>query len=604
MRLLLVTAFLSCSVATHAVAQLPKVTINDNRTPAGVVRNGELALSLEIRAGMWYPDADAATGLEAATIGIAGKTPSVPAPLIRVPQGTIVRTTVRNTMTESMMVWGLNSNHGMADTVRLDPGQSRELQIVADKPGNHLYGAWRRFRTASPENPTAGADMIASGAFIVDEPGIRKPDRVFVIHMMVDTILIPRRHGMTSIIATINGKSWPNTEQITHAVGDTVRWRVLNASIIPHPMHLHGFYFDVLAHGTADSDTIYSPMRVRKAVTERLQALHTMTMQWVPERPGNWLFHCHLTAHTQLHGPLGPMKASGAVTHVHDAMHGMSNLMMGIVVHGTPARDAVARRLRRLQVDQLDSVPGQTFMRFNYTLDGAPNPKAAGPVILLEKNQPTAITVANRTQTATAVHWHGIELESFNDGVAGFGGHGTRITPLIAAGDSFVARMTPPRAGTFIYHTHVDELRQQRGGLYGALLVIDPSTYDAALDRVIVLGSAPDIGAVLFNGEQEPTMELEAGKTYRLRFVQIMTTRPAMYVALVNGQREVTEWTGIAKDGADLPAHQVSKGPARQPLSNGETYDAHFTPREQGEYFLETRAGNGTVFGKMKIVVR
>ena len=24
----------------------------------------------------------------------------------------------------------------------------------------------------------------------------------------------------------------------------------------------------------------------------------------IPERAGNWLFHCHLTAHTQLHAPL------------------------------------------------------------------------------------------------------------------------------------------------------------------------------------------------------------------------------------------------------------------------------------------------------------
>jgi FtsP/CotA-like multicopper oxidase with cupredoxin domain len=604
MRNLILATLLSCSAAASADAQLPRVAANDNRVPAGVVRNGTLTLQLEITAAMMHPDADAAAGFQVNAIAVAGQRPSVPAPLIRVPRGTVVRTSLRNTLKESMMVWGLGGSHSLADSVRLEPGETREFTLNTEKPGNYLYGAWRNFRTASPENPQAGVDMMGSGAFIVDEPGERKPDRVFVLHMVADTNVIARRHGLTSIIATINGKSWPHTEQITQNVGDTMVWRVVNASIIPHPMHLHGFYFDVLSRGTFASDTIYSEKQVRKAVTERMLPMSTMTMRWVPERPGNWLFHCHLTAHTQLHGPLGPMKASGSAPHIHDAKHGMSNLILGVVVRGTPARDGATRRKLRLAVDQLDSIPGEVTTRFQYTLDGRSSGAAAGPVIVLNRNEPSAITVVNQAATATAVHWHGIELESFNDGVAGFGGHGTRITPLIAAGDSFVARMTPPRAGTFIYHTHVDELRQQRGGLYGALLVVDPAKYDPATERVIVLGSAADTSGIYFNGAYQPTMEVEVGKTYRIRFVQIMTARPAMYVALMNDRKEMEEWTLVAKDGADLPAHQLRTVPARVPLSNGETYDVLYTPRAPGELTLEARANNNTVFGKMTLVAR
>jgi FtsP/CotA-like multicopper oxidase with cupredoxin domain len=148
-------------------------------------------------------------------------------------------------------------------------------------------------------------------------------------------------------------------------------------------------------------------------------------------------------------------------------------------------------------------------------------------------------------------------------------------------------------------------LRQQKGGLYGALLVVDPKTYDPALDRVIVFGSVPaDAGAVYINGVNEPTMNLEVGKTYRLRFVQIMTTRPAMYVALVNEKKEMQEWTLAAKDGADLPEHQVKTVPARVPLSNGETWDVLYTPRAAGALTLEARANNNNVFGKMSLIVR
>jgi FtsP/CotA-like multicopper oxidase with cupredoxin domain len=170
--------------------------------------------------------------------------------------------------------------------------------------------------------------------------------------------------------------------------------------------------------------------------------------------------------------------------------------------------------------------------------------------------------------------------------------------------DSFVARMTPPRAGTFIYHTHVDEMRQQPGGLYGALVVVPAGKpFDAERERVIVMGTPPDsLGSVLFNGERTPTIKLKAGQTYRLRMVHIMVGRPNMYVSLVEGEQPV-EWQVVAKDGYDLPAHQVRTGPARQPMANGETYDVFLTPVKAGELRFEARAANGTLFGWARVVV-
>ena len=82
----------------------------------------------------------------------------------------------------------------------------------------------------------------------------------------------------------------------------------------------------------------------------------------------------------------------------------------------------------------------------------------------------------NELPEPTAVHWHGIKLESYYDGVAGYSGDGRRITSAIPKDGSFEARFTPPRSGTFIYHTHVDEVRQQQAGLSGALLVVDDPT--------------------------------------------------------------------------------------------------------------------------------
>ena len=45
-----------CSLASAAPTNnsLPAITANDNRTPAGELRNGILSLRLELREGRWY----------------------------------------------------------------------------------------------------------------------------------------------------------------------------------------------------------------------------------------------------------------------------------------------------------------------------------------------------------------------------------------------------------------------------------------------------------------------------------------------------------------------------------------------------------------------
>ena len=605
--------FLCCvavgaALASEATAQLPRLVINDNRTPAGVVQGGVLDLNFEIKVGMWHPDGDNDPGLPAITIAEVGKPATMPAPLIRVPRGTIVRTTLHNTLNESLMVFGLQSRR-LADTVRIQAGETRQFEVKAEDAGNFVYSVMRYWRlNPSPENPPVGNDLAAAGAFVVDEPGASTNDRVLLIGGIVDTTQMQRQEGFLGRLVTVNGKSWPHTERFNYNVGDTIVWRVINSTLIPHPMHLHGFYFDVLSRAALGVDTIYTPQRVRKAVTERLGTYHAMSMRWVPNRAGNWLFHCHLTPHTILHTPIGPgsaTKASGTRPHVHDVVNGMSNLIVGTTVHGPEPRRVASKRNLRLIVQEHDSVAGDRTKRFTYSFTDGQASNLAGPTIFVNQNEPTAITVVNRAKSPTGVHWHGIELESFDDGAVGFGGYGKRVAPVIMPNDSFVARMTPPRAGTFIYHTHVDEMRQQPGGLYGALVVVpEGKKFDAEHERVIVMGTPPDsLGAVLFNGERTPTLALKAGQTYRLRFVHIMVGRPNMYVTLVDGEQPV-EWQIVAKDGADLPAHQVRTGPARQSMANGETHDFLFTPAKAGELKLEARAANGTLFGFAKVLVQ
>jgi manganese oxidase len=219
-----------------------------------------------------------------------------------------------------------------------------------------------------------------------------------------------------------------------------------------------------------------------------------------------------------------------------------------------------------------------------------------------------SITVDNQLPEPTSVHWHGIELESYYDGVAGFAGQGKRLAPAIAPGKTFEARFTPRRSGTFIYHTHLDDVRQQQAGLSGALLVVDdPLGYDPVHDWVMLVTvprKAVDASKVLLNGTTTPAArEMRVGERYRLRFINVHTSRPNLRMRLLDGDDLIT-WRIVAKDGMDLPEDQLRDAASEIQMGNGETYDAEFVPARAGKLRVDITTGNGALLTSMSVRVR
>jgi len=87
---------------------LPNVLPNDNRAPAGILRNDTLYLDLEVRMATWRPEADTGPAIDVAAFAERGKAPEIPGPLIRVPAGTTIIATVTNALTDSTI-----SIHGL-----------------------------------------------------------------------------------------------------------------------------------------------------------------------------------------------------------------------------------------------------------------------------------------------------------------------------------------------------------------------------------------------------------------------------------------------------------------------------------------------------------
>lgn len=608
---LLLTACAAAADAARAQTP-PTVAPNDNTKPAGVLRGDTLTLNLEAVTARWEPEGAAGVSRVVQVFAEAGKPPQIPGPMIRVPEGTDIRAAIRNRLDAPLRMRGMITHPGDANAiVEIAPGQTRELHFKAGDAGTYWYWA----TTTSPTLATrAIIDSQLSAAFIVDPKDAtdRVADRVFVITEWRD--LSPK---ITKITGAINGASWPLTERLDLPYGEPAHWRVINASFGGHPMHLHGTFYTVESRGDAGRDTIYGADRRRMVTTELMEPGTTMAMRWVPDRVGNWLFHCHILAHVSgemRHGDMTPEARADAASHAeHDIEKAMAGLVIGITVRPgdeTAAPDLEPHVRRRLTIRMEEGArrysegPSLGFSLFDG--DGKPMPNVApplppsrpvpigdpnpSPTLILKRGEPVTITLQSALSKETQIHWHGMELESYNDGVPGWSGHLRQVTPAIAPGTKYDVQFTPPRAGTFIYHTHAHDPVQLASGLYGALIVTEPDRpFDPATERLVLLGGGgPDSPSIEVNRSTNPLpMDLKAGVTYRFRLVNITTNFTA--IVSLRSDDGLLKWKAVAKDGADLPPSQMTTQAAQQTISVGETYDFEFKPESPGELRLEVR---------------
>jgi len=303
-------------------------------------------------------------------------------------------------------------------------------------------------------------------------------------------------------------------------------------------------------------------------------------------------------------------------------MEGMGGLIIGIEVSGREKNRRSAHRNRRqLRLTAtIDSGGTAAEPAYGFTLSengrGVASPRSGillpNPAIVLRRGEPVDITVFNKLPEITAVHWHGIELDSYFDGVAGFGGTKGRITPAIAPGTSFVVKFTPPRAGTFIYHTHIDEPRQQPAGLSGPIIVMEPGArFDPLTDHPILISTPRRIAErprVYLNGSHAPqAFEWRTGEKHLLRIVNMTVGPPGgVTVSLLRDSATLVAWRPVAKDGATLPPALSRARNATTRIAVGETQDTEVLLTEPGDYRLEVRqpVAQRLLLGKLAIRVR
>ena len=132
-----------------------------------------------------------------------------------------------------------------------------------------------------------------------------------------------------------------------------------------------------------------------------------------------------------------------------------------------------------------------------------------GPTLKFKEGEDARITVTNRTDEPTSVHWHGIMLPGMMDGSPGFNGF-----MGIAPGASYTYTFKIRQSGTYWYHSHSGTQDQS---VLGAIVIepAAPPPEKADRDYVLLLGdaTAEDSDQVLRNLKADPGYYNRAKRT-------------------------------------------------------------------------------------------
>lgn len=94
-------------------------------------------------------------------------------------------------------------------------------------------------------------------------------------------------HGVDFLI---NGEQHHRDEPVR--VGELQVWDVFNDTLMDHPFHLHGFFFQVVEENGRP------PEFLSWEDTVNVPPMSRVRIAWMPDdRPGEWMYHCHILEH-------------------------------------------------------------------------------------------------------------------------------------------------------------------------------------------------------------------------------------------------------------------------------------------------------------------
>ncbi len=252
------------------------------------------------------PDMSDGMGMKGRSVNVWGYNGSMIGPTLEAIEGETVRIIFTNNLSEPTTV----HFHGIELPIEMDgvpgfsqypvqPGGTFTYEFPLKQSGTYFYHSHfmaakqvglglMGFFIIHPKNPTP--------AQLVDH------DYAYFLHTwkINPGSSIPNTLEMSDFnYFTMNGrvgngiKGW-QLPPMKAKVGDRVRIRVTNLSMLSHPVHLHGHTFVVTDWGGG-----FLPEHQQiKANTINVSSAEVRVLEFTARAPGRWMFHCHFSHHT------------------------------------------------------------------------------------------------------------------------------------------------------------------------------------------------------------------------------------------------------------------------------------------------------------------
>lgn len=104
----------------------------------------------------------------------------------------------------------------------------------------------------------------------------------------VREVILNLTGDMERYVWSINNRTLSESERILIRKGEVVRFRLVNKTMMAHPMHLHGHFFRVITSAGAKS-----PLKH----TVNVPPMSTLTIEFLANEERDWFFHCHMLYH-------------------------------------------------------------------------------------------------------------------------------------------------------------------------------------------------------------------------------------------------------------------------------------------------------------------
>lgn len=255
----------------------------------------------------------------------------MPGPTIELNQGDRIRIVLHNKLPEptTLHLHGLELPNDMDGVPYLnqdpiEPGQKFVYEWTVHQEGTFFYHTHEGMQEA--------LGMV--GLFIVYPAKTHEPavDRDFVLiaqaFQLRPNSTVPDTLSMEWNFLTLNGRSGPLTTPLLCKLGERVRIRFVNFSVMDHhPLHLHGhtFWITGTEGGRLPESAWYPSNNVLVGVAQ------VREVEFIANNPGDWAMHCHMFHHmmNSMSSQAGPLIRNNS-TPEQRKVRGYPQVMLGM----------------------------------------------------------------------------------------------------------------------------------------------------------------------------------------------------------------------------------------------------------------------------------